>query len=579
MANYKKADQVKLAKIMKDPVAWAQAFLRTFNPQTGKIEPWKARWYQVEMLQDKSKKRVYRCGRRTGKCIPGWAEVIDYKTGERITAEELYKKGKANLVTLNENYTIGPNFTNQIWENGVKEVYRVTTKTGRYIDATGNHPLFTVNGWTEIDDLKNGDKVGLPSHLNYWGNEKISDNETKILAYMIGDGNCTSTTLRFSANNDYPKIIHEMKSICAYYDCQLKQYSYNASCDYNITKVDKNIHNKTIKNKIKEVLIKNKVYGKSAKEKRIPNKIFRSNKRTAGIFLSRLYATDGWVSYKNKGKITAEIGYCTTSELLARDIQHLLLKFGINSYLKKKRVKYNNSYNEAYTITIYDKDGIINFINNINIYGKESKTQELYNLLRKRKSSTKYIPKEILKIVEEDRIEQGLKKKDLCINENDRIRYNYDVPREKLKHYGRVLKNDDLVNMADSEIIFDEIVSIEYIGDYMTYDISIPFTFNFIVNDFITHNTETMVVESLFHVCTKKNFRVLIITPYENQVRLAFMRLNELIKESPIVSSMVLSNTKNPYMIKMNNESAILGFTTGASSGGGAASIRGQRAD
>ena len=94
-----------------------------------------------------------------------------------------------------------------------------------------------------------------------------------------------------------------------------------------------------------------------------------------------------------------------------------------------------------------------------------------------------------------------------------------------------------------------------------------------------TGKTETMVVESLFHVCTKKNFRVLIITPYENQVRLAFMRLNELIKESPVVSSMVLSNTKNPYMIKINNESAILGFTTGASSGGGAASIRGQRAD
>ena len=37
---YNKADQVKLAKIMKDPVAWAQAFLRTYNSQTGKIEPW-----------------------------------------------------------------------------------------------------------------------------------------------------------------------------------------------------------------------------------------------------------------------------------------------------------------------------------------------------------------------------------------------------------------------------------------------------------------------------------------------------------------------------------------------------------
>lgn len=94
-----------------------------------------------------------------------------------------------------------------------------------------------------------------------------------------------------------------------------------------------------------------------------------------------------------------------------------------------------------------------------------------------------------------------------------------------------------------------------------------------------TGKTETMVVESLFHVCTKRNFRVLIVTPYETQVRLAFMRLNELIQESPVVKSMIVSNTKNPYMIKLSNESAILGFTTGASSGGGAASVRGQRAD
>ena len=49
------------------------------------------------------------------------------------------------------------------------------------------------------------------------------------------------------------------------------------------------------------------------------------------------------------------------------------------------------------------------------------------------------------------------------------------------------------------------------------------------------------------------------------------MRLNELIQESPVVSSMVVTNTKNPYMIKLSNDSAILGFTTGASSGGGAA--------
>lgn len=88
-----------------------------------------------------------------------------------------------------------------------------------------------------------------------------------------------------------------------------------------------------------------------------------------------------------------------------------------------------------------------------------------------------------------------------------------------------------------------------------------------------TGKTESMVVEALYQVIRRRNFRVLIVTPYENQVRLAFMRLNELIGESPLIKDQVKSATKNPYKIEFNNQSAILGFTTGASSGSGAASV------
>lgn len=38
-----KAQAAKLTEIMNDPIKWAQAFLRTFNPKTKKIEPWTAR--------------------------------------------------------------------------------------------------------------------------------------------------------------------------------------------------------------------------------------------------------------------------------------------------------------------------------------------------------------------------------------------------------------------------------------------------------------------------------------------------------------------------------------------------------
>ena len=57
------------------------------------------------------------------------------------------------------------------------------------------------------------------------------------------------------------------------------------------------------------------------------------------------------------------------------------------------------------------------------------------------------------------------------------------------------------------------------------------------------------------------------------------MRLRELIDGSPMLKEEVIKITSNPYQIVWKNGSAIMGFTTGASSGQGGASIRGQKAD
>lgn len=67
MATLSPIQKRNLQKILQDPVLWAQSFLIIYNPKTKREEPWHARWYQAEMLRDKSIKKVYRCGRRTGK--------------------------------------------------------------------------------------------------------------------------------------------------------------------------------------------------------------------------------------------------------------------------------------------------------------------------------------------------------------------------------------------------------------------------------------------------------------------------------------------------------------------------------
>lgn len=94
-----------------------------------------------------------------------------------------------------------------------------------------------------------------------------------------------------------------------------------------------------------------------------------------------------------------------------------------------------------------------------------------------------------------------------------------------------------------------------------------------------TGKTEEMILDMLWRTNTRRNYRCLTITPYENQVRLQFQRLKELIDASPLIKQEVVSMTKNPYAVVFKNNSAIFGFTTGASSGSAGASIRGQRAD
>ena len=256
----------------------------------------------------------------------------------------------------------------------------------------------------------------------------------------------------------------------------------------------------------------------------IPKEVFMATKPKVALFVSLLYSKNGWIdinSNHNNDKYNAEIKYTSYSEELIRGISHLLLRFGIKTYIKKKA-------NKIWQLSIYDKDSLIMFDEQIGICGKEN---EIATLL-------------------------------------DNIRLKTDINNSS--------------TFVNNDIEWVQIQSIYSIGVYDTYDFTVPTYHNFIANDIITHNTgktETMNIEGLHKVFVNKNFRVLYITPYENQVNLIFMRFREIINDSPLIKKEVVRIKNNPYMIEFKNGSVIMGFTTGASSGSGGASVRGQRAD
>ena len=184
MANNKMtASQIKKMKdIINDPIKWAQAFIRIYDASKKQDTPWIARWYQGEALRDKSLRKVLRQGRRTGKCLPGWVKILDPTTGKLNTVEEIYNNKKCNLVIMNKDYKLEKHKTNIIFKNGIKKVYRIKLESGREIDATDNHLLYSRCGWTEIKKLIPGNYVAVPKILNYFGNKTMNLKKIKDLA-------------------------------------------------------------------------------------------------------------------------------------------------------------------------------------------------------------------------------------------------------------------------------------------------------------------------------------------------------------------------------------------------------------
>ena len=350
-----------------------------------------------------------------GKCLSYDSEIV-LADGQIATIEELYQQRQGSLLTLNDDWKFTFTQPSAFVDDGIKPVFRITTRLGRAIETTITHPFLTIKGWQRLENLQVGNKIAIPRKIDVFGTETIRECEVKLLADSL----------------------------------------------------------------------------EKSDTKTVPNIVFKLEKSQLSLFLNRLFASDGWAT--TLASCQSQLGYCTVSEKLARQIQHLLLRFGIIAALKKRSVKYNDTRRPAWQLDITDALSIKHFIAEIGIFGKEAALAKVTAAISQKRYQTNrdLIPIEIWEQIAAAKGSETWSSlaKRAGIKSYTNIHVGKRaLKRERLWILATALDNLPLQQLANSDVYWDEIISIESVGNKQVYDLTIPETHNFIANDICVHNT------------------------------------------------------------------------------------------
>jgi replicative DNA helicase len=355
------------------------------------------------------------------------------------------------------------------------DVYRVKTKTGRFIDATENHPVLTSEGYKKVKDLKADDSLALAKN---WVNESGKYiKHSKYIGWMIGNGCMYGYNVPSFITNDEDVSDSFCEQVRNLFNVEPKNHKHHKSkvFQWDLTKSSvRTAEGNPITNWHKE----NDLWGKKSYNKVIPEWWMKAADETSVCeLLSGLWETDGSI-YLIKDK--AVFSYSTTSILLANQILYLLARLGIISYLDNGYLS-EKATTPIFKITIGDSFYQKIFRNKIKLLGLKGKKIESYNLDKR----VSYVSNRVSRDTTV-KIASMIKKGRIQIHGNRR------ATQETLKKM--LLKNNlpEYNWLISDNIHWDDIESIEYVGVRQVFDRSVPKTNNFVVNGIIVHNSGTL---------------------------------------------------------------------------------------
>jgi len=444
----------------------------------------------VEQRQDK---RPMLSDIRESGCLSYDTLITRADTGEQVEIGSLVGQENIPVLSMNGDLKLEVANISKVFSSGYKQLFELKTASGRTIKASANHPFYTVNGWKAVEELQTGSRVAIGRKIelaNQCSNEEImSEEELGLLAHLIGDGCVVSRqpihyTSQDKANLDYvAQAANKLFGITARVVEQGTWKHIYLPSPYRLARGKRH----PIALWFEEMGI----WNLRSYEKRIPTKLFKQPKGAIRLFLHHLWATDGCIFYK-EGK-PGKIYYSSTSKRLAEQVQHLLLRLGILSALRQVP---QGKHRPGYHVDISGKEMQMLFLSEIGCFG--ARGEKIIDFIAALQTKTKnpnrdIVPKEIWTYVSAVKDNYGLSWRKVSSGLDTAYcgstLMKSGLSRDRMLRLSQVIPDKRLSDLANSDLYWDEIISITPLGVEEVFDATVPGNHNFIANDFVVHNS------------------------------------------------------------------------------------------
>ncbi|MCI0550695.1 MAG: OB-fold nucleic acid binding domain-containing protein [Anaerolineae bacterium] len=428
------------------------------------------------------------------KCLPGDVEILDASTGLLIKIEDLYYGLKQITTTLScdiPTLKLKNQPITQVIDNGIKPVFRLTTASGRVIEATGNHPFYTYHGWRQLDELESDDFIAVPRVIRVEGQSEWPENEVIALGHLLAEGNLCHPHSVYFYSQDIDQVNDFVQAANSFENVKCTIATHKSTYSIYAARADKRFPPRIFTWSGELGLL-----GKNARTKEIPASVFELNNRQIGLMISRMWEGDGHIDMRGHS-----LYYATASHRTASQLQHLLLRFGIIGRVRTVEFPYKEG-RIGYQVFITGHENFVRFAEHIGCYFLSKKRRSIIEYLASyippEKIGTKdIVPASVKEYIRVAKDQSGLTWTNLSqitgvaprefhpTNSAGKIGFR----RNTLQRLGNYFDDPNIKRYAESDLYWDRIAYIEYVGEKQTYDLEIADTHNFIANNILVHNS------------------------------------------------------------------------------------------